>query len=242
MSIRKSILFGLVLIDEILREFRDPGGFVSFSYENMYGFVPQNYKKKNLYSMVYSLRNSGELDQLKKSDFRITAKGKSLITNYFPKIRFLNKPWDRKWRVVGFDIEEKRRTLRDSFRDVIYRHGFRMVQKSLYISPLPLEKEIEKILVSNKEVLQNAYVFISDKFFMGDQRDLINKVFRLDILNDKYQLLLDKLRKNQTGDKSDLFRDYLAISSEDPFLPKELLPKDFLRDEVFKELKKIGVV
>lgn len=242
MGIKKSILFGLVLIDEILREFRDPLGFVSFSYKNLYGFVPASYKRRNLYNIVYSLKRNGELDFLKDKNFRLTHKGKDLISDYFPKIRFLHKPWDGKWRIVGFDIEEKRRSLRDNFRNILYRHGFRMVQKSLYISPLPLEKEIEKMLILNKDLLQNAYIFVSDKFFIEDKEDLIEKVFKLDLLNGQYKELLEKIDKGPKEEKSRVLEEFLNISLNDPFLPKELLPKNFLRDKLWSKLQKEGII
>ena len=65
MGIRSTILFGLTLIDEVMREFRDPGGFLSFSYENLYGFVPSSYKRRNLYGVVNSLKaNNYDLPRL----------------------------------------------------------------------------------------------------------------------------------------------------------------------------------
>lgn len=242
MGIKKSILFGLVLMDEILREFRDPLGFVSFSYKNLYGFVPKSYKRRNLYNMVYSLKRNGEVDSLEDKNFRLSPKGKGLISDYFPRLRFLHKSWDGKWRVVGFDIEEKRRSLRENFRNILYRNGFRMVQKSLYISPLPLEREIEKMLVLNKDLLQNAYIFVSDKFFIEDEKDLIEKVFSSNLLNYQYKELLEKIDKGPKGDTNRILEEFLKISLNDPFLPKELLPKNFLRDKLWSKLHSEGII
>ncbi len=54
--------------------------------------------------------------------------------------------WDRKWRIVMFDIPEKLRRLRNSLRFHFQEIGLIEFQKSVFIYPHPCEKEIEFIL------------------------------------------------------------------------------------------------
>lgn len=60
----------------------------------------------------------------------------------------IKKPvqWDKKWRVVMFDIPEKLRRLRDSLRIHFKEIGLIELQKSVFVYPYPCNKEIEFIL------------------------------------------------------------------------------------------------
>lgn len=56
-----------------------------------------------------------------------------------------NKPkkWDRKYRVVIFDIPEATRKVRDDLRRTIKGFGFICLQKSVWIYPYPCQDIIE---------------------------------------------------------------------------------------------------
>jgi len=54
--------------------------------------------------------------------------------------------WDRKWRIVMFDVPEKLRRLRDSLRLHFREIGLIELQKSVFVYPYPCHKEIEFIL------------------------------------------------------------------------------------------------
>jgi hypothetical protein len=53
------------------------------------------------------------------------------------------KKWDKKWRVVMFDVPNRYGRTRDVFRKRLEQLGLRMVQKSVFISPYPCFKEVE---------------------------------------------------------------------------------------------------
>lgn len=53
------------------------------------------------------------------------------------------KHWDKKWRVVIFDIPEKHKGLRDLFRMRLGQVGLYKLQESVYVSPYPCFDEIE---------------------------------------------------------------------------------------------------
>lgn len=52
------------------------------------------------------------------------------------------KKWDNKWHVVIFDVNEAKRSLRDTLRWKMKTLGFFPLQKSVFIHPYPCEKEI----------------------------------------------------------------------------------------------------
>jgi CRISPR-associated endonuclease Cas2 len=53
--------------------------------------------------------------------------------------------WDKKWRIVLFDIPEKNKKARDVLRFHLKKMGFFEYQKSVFITPHNCEKEIEFI-------------------------------------------------------------------------------------------------
>lgn len=50
------------------------------------------------------------------------------------------KKWDQKWRIVMFDIWERRRKVRDELRETLKEIGFVKVQNSAWAYPYPCEK------------------------------------------------------------------------------------------------------
>ena len=55
------------------------------------------------------------------------------------------KKWDRKWRIVVFDIPEKRRNARDALRRKLRELDFYELQKSVFIHPFECRDEIDFI-------------------------------------------------------------------------------------------------
>jgi len=53
--------------------------------------------------------------------------------------------WDKKWRLVIFDIPETMRLARNVFKDKLDEMGFAQIQKSAYVHPYPCHNEIEFI-------------------------------------------------------------------------------------------------
>ena len=51
--------------------------------------------------------------------------------------------WDRKWRIVTFDIPERKRRLRDTLRSRLRQLGMIEFQKSIFVHPYPCDDEID---------------------------------------------------------------------------------------------------
>lgn len=88
------------------------------------------------------------LKELENGKFAVelTEKGKRKVREIqFNKLA-VKKPdsWDKKWRVVIFDIPDKyRRRSRDALRDKLKEIGFYQLQKSVWVFPYPCESEIQ---------------------------------------------------------------------------------------------------
>ena len=50
------------------------------------------------------------------------------------------KKWDYKWRIIMFDVWERRRNVRDELRHILKEFGFVKVQDSAWAYPYPCEK------------------------------------------------------------------------------------------------------
>lgn len=113
-----------------------------------------------------------------KGRFTITAKGKSRLEKVkLDKIKIPRlKTWDRKWRLLTFDIPEEKTHLRDYFRRRLKEIGFYHFQRSVFIFPYPCVQEIDTIC-ETLGITVSVHVLVADRF-EGDY-DLI-KHFRLD--------------------------------------------------------------
>ncbi len=75
----------------------------------------------------------------------LTDKGKNKVLTFNIDSMEIKKPkqWDKKWRVVVFDIPEKKRAARDVLRETLKRLGFYEFQKSVFIHPYPCQDEVD---------------------------------------------------------------------------------------------------
>lgn len=81
-----------------------------------------------------------------KFTVELTEKGKRKIREIQFDGLAIKKPdfWDKKWRVIIFDIPDKyRRRSRDALRDKLKETGFYQLQKSVWVFPYPCESEIQ---------------------------------------------------------------------------------------------------
>lgn len=79
-----------------------------------------------------------------KSFARLTQKGERELLRYQLKGAIIKKPkkWDRKWRVVIFDIKEQRKFTRDEIRKNLTNLGFLRLQNSVWVYPYDCEEII----------------------------------------------------------------------------------------------------
>ena len=79
----------------------------------------------------------------------VTEDGKKLQKEYqlqdsVRKLKIsIPKTWDRKWRLVAFDIPEPKKHAREALRDFLKQFGFCRAQKSVFIHPFHCENEID---------------------------------------------------------------------------------------------------
>jgi len=108
---------------------------------------------------------------------RLTAKGKNLLAQYELGSRVIQKPkkWDKKYRIIIFDIKEKRRTTRDALRIWLTRLGFIRLQQSVWVHPYECQ-EIITLLKAHfhigKEILYITADSIENDRWLKESFDL----------------------------------------------------------------------
>jgi DNA-binding HxlR family transcriptional regulator len=107
--------------------------------------------KKYLYRIVKEFKEERLIDYKEKEngmvEIVLTEKGRKMVLKFDIDNMKIQKPfkWDKKWRVVFFDIPEKRRSERNILRDKLKELGFREIQKSVFVHPFPCLDEINFI-------------------------------------------------------------------------------------------------
>ena len=107
----------------------------------------KKYKSKKLYDTFYRLRKEGCIEVQKKNHqiyIRLTEEGRKRAGIYQINDLKVKRPkrWDRKWRLVLFDIEELQRTKREAFRGILKNLGFKPLQQSVWMYPYECRDEI----------------------------------------------------------------------------------------------------
>ena len=105
---------------------------------------------KRAYKQLYNLRRSGYVEIKKQSKnvsfFQLTSRGKLRILKYLHLETLRSQKWDKKWRVIIFDIPESLKKWRGYMRYDLKNLGFIRLQESVYITPYPVTGELDQML------------------------------------------------------------------------------------------------
>lgn len=98
----------------------------SFYYLKRKGLLKMEYRRKQLY-------------------ISLSEEGRKYARKYSIDELKIEKPkkWDKKWRILIFDIAEKKRIRRDALRGKLKELGLYQLQKSVWVCPYNFKKEVE---------------------------------------------------------------------------------------------------
>ncbi|GBE17217.1 CRISPR-associated endoribonuclease Cas2 [bacterium BMS3Abin15] len=111
--------------------------------------LKQNKKKnKKFYNAFYYLKNRGLVEinyKGKQMHISLTEEGKKKAKKYQIDDLKIKKPrkWDKKWRVLIFDISDKHKIKREALRGKLKELGLYQLQKSVWVCPYNFQKEID---------------------------------------------------------------------------------------------------
>lgn len=75
---------------------------------------------------------------------QLTKKGRKKLLEYELSNLILENPplWDKKWRLIIYDVEKERKLVADIFRRFLKKMQFLKLQKSVYLTPYPCQDQI----------------------------------------------------------------------------------------------------
>lgn len=110
--------------------------------------MSKNFNKSQIRNSINYLRHKKLIeyvaDKNGKTIVKITKKGKTKLRAFTIDLMSIQKPktWDRKWRLVMFDIPMRFTKGREALRYHLKELGFCQFQKSAWLFPYPCEDEI----------------------------------------------------------------------------------------------------
>ncbi|MDO8574819.1 MAG: hypothetical protein Q7R61_00900 [bacterium] len=106
--------------------------------------------RRRIYEAIRRLNQKRLVELIEKGDklyIKITDGGKKLVINFdydnleLPKL----KKWDKKWRLIIFDVPNEKRRERQAFSMKLKEIGFYPLQESVFIYPYECRDEIDFI-------------------------------------------------------------------------------------------------
>jgi len=141
----------------------------------------RKYPKKKISDVFYYLRKKGLIEIEERNHqiyIRLTEEGKKKAGWLQIDSLEIKRPkkWDRKWRIVVFDISQLKKLHREAFRGKLKELGFYKLQKSVWVYPFDCSAEIE--LLRNFFGLSEKELRLIVAENIGDDREL-RKFFNL---------------------------------------------------------------
>lgn len=204
------------------------------------GVISLGIDKETIKRAIWKATHRHLIRRPKKGEkfWQITKEGKRRLQNVISKYDE-KRIWDDHLYLVTYDIIEKRRKERDILRQFLKKIGCGMLQTSVWLTPYNPRGVLKEFIEERK--LSGA-VIVSDIGKDGsvgeeDLDDLINRVYKLDQLNERYNEFIYEVRKGRL-DKTQIAFKFLSILSNDPQLPFDLLPYNWLGNKAYKLFKR----
>lgn len=229
-NLKKMLIFSLAFVFDQYQKIS-----IKNYYRNFY--FPGGYpKRESLHRLVYKMSKVKEIEkELKDGEvyLKLTSKGGSFFNEKISLKNLSKKEWDGKWRLVIFDIKEIERSLRDKLREKLKKWGFVMWQESVYISPHPILDAIDEFL-KVKKLFPKVVTLEAETIGIKNPDRFAWIIFKLGDLEKRYLDLKAKIKKIKKNKKNieEVLREFEELILIDPFLPKGLIKKDWLRDEI----------
>lgn len=250
-SFSRSILLSLAVFGDIVRVLPTNKKQAWNFWFGDYRPIDRVFNRRSFTSTVSRLLKTQRMEKVVEGGrvrMKITPKGLKFLSLSLDLRKFSHKPWDKKWRVVIFDIPERKRNQREGLRRKLKELGFGMLQESVWITPFPIANELEEYFSDWR--IQGEILISESRILVGDQKEIVNRVWRILRLVKKYHNLIRpwlKVKSKYRNQKMALKfqRSYFELLSVDPFLPKELLPQPWIGESAekiyLKEVLKILV-
>ena len=174
-EISEIILSALLVVGVIAVAVTMPNAVQLFKY-----FTPRNASERaRIKQSVYRLERAGFVKRKdgKGGVFMLTEKGREKAMRYAIAQMSIasQKTWDKKWRLVMFDVPENKKQARRAINFALKRLGCVQYQKSVFVTPFPCEKEID-FVGECFGVRDNIRIIVASEV---EKSDLLQKTFKV---------------------------------------------------------------
>lgn len=141
----------------------------------------KRYGKKQIGNAFANLKRQKLVEIVRRKDgtfqVRLTNKGKKRLLEFSIETLVIKKPssWDKKWRIVIFDIPNNMNAAREALRRKVKELGLLQLQKSVWIFPYECEDEI-LFIAEIFEVQKHIEIIRADKLL---HEDVLKRRFKL---------------------------------------------------------------
>lgn len=169
----------------------------------------------------------------------ITAAGKKRLNALFPAYDSQRK-WDGSIYIITYDIDEKEKYARDRFRKFIQKLGAGLLQESVWLTVFNPSRLIKEYVEKEKIGGEIMVSCLGKDGYIGEEdlKHLLIRVFHLEELNCRYGAFIENHKDKQKANGADTCQ-YWSILQDDPQLPFELLPDDWLGDKAYRLAQKL---
>lgn len=171
-NLSKDILLGIALAGAIAVVATSPFFLVNLakSFAKNKKYLKKEYDRHKIAKAFERLKRN-RLIILRETDgkfiVKLTERGKRKVEEIKVDDMVIKIPpnWDRKWRIVIFDIPEKQHKMaRNALREKLQKLGFFQLQKSVWVMPYPCEKEVQ-FLCELFKINQFVNIITADKIY-----------------------------------------------------------------------------
>lgn len=136
--------------------------------------------RRHLYNTLNRLHLDNLVEEIKEANninkIKLTQPGRAKFLKLQLSQLKITTPhrWDKKWRMVMFDIPEQQRVIRDSLRKNLKNLGFLEFQKSVFVYPFPCQDQINFVI--NCLGISEYVYYVESSIFPDSQ---LRKIFSL---------------------------------------------------------------
>lgn len=196
-------------------------------------------------SAFYHLKRKGLIKTIKSKRYeaKITKRGLNQLEQELPQYQE-ERPWDKRVYLINYDIEEEDSNTRKNLYQFLHEIKCAPLQRSTFLSvynPRGLLKLWRKDHIPLGDILVSD---LGPDGALGERplEDLVADAYQLTKINIQYAGFLKEFSyspKNQPAQLLQAFFSFNAILKQDPQLPFELLPNDWLGDRAYQRYRKI---